>query len=306
MVFLKSAACAFLTVILVAVGATSVTATEPPNVLSNSSSIKQAVLGFGTSQATTWDEQNLQITGQRGIDVSGWQHTQDQSINWQAVLDSGVSWVYAKCTDGSGEGSFTNWGPTDIEQAANLGIRSGCYHYAVPGKTSTDIRVDAINQAKSALVPLQTLQNTTLPLALDLEDTGGLNAVDTTVWAETFLAYVRSETNTTPWLYASASFLDEKLVASPILGQFPIWVAAYGTGRSTPPMVPPWARVVAWQFSSKGRVDGVGDQDVDLDISLGDLGSFVADVNKLVPNWSMPIVDPTAISFLPWVAQSSS
>src|SRR5271169_3257070 len=94
------------------------------------------------------------------IDVSSWQHPDEQAIDWSAVKAAGVEGVYVKVTEGSG---YVNpWAARDVEGAKAAGLRVGGYHFA-QFRTSPPDTEAAWYMAQAAPLGLD------LPHALDLE-----------------------------------------------------------------------------------------------------------------------------------------
>lgn len=215
--------------------------------------------------ATSWPA--TLPAGTRGIDVSSWQHPNNQPINWQNVKTAGVQWVYAKCSDGAGPGKYSTWGPQDVRDAETVGIAAGCYHYAQPGKTSPNLHDDALTQARNAHT--STPPQATLRPVLDMEETAGHTADELSTWASDYLTEMTRLSGHTAGLYASNSYLNEHLHTTDTLNRTPVWVAAYTRTPTTVPTVPDWVtKLVAWQFSDSGHVNGINDTGVDLNIGF--------------------------------------
>lgn len=226
-------------------------------------------------QAKTWAEQGLEHLI-AGIDVSLWQHTENEVIDWKTVRKAGVRWVYSKCSDGPGTpGEYDKWGPLDVVGAQQAGLIAGCYHYGQPGMGSPDLHESARIQAQVAVSKLPDEMKTRLPLALDIEETGDLSSEDIAEWTFTFLEEAEKLTGRTPWIYASSTFLLQHMPTDKRLKRFPVWVAGWGVDRKDVlPDVPEWAKVVAWQFTSTGVVAGVPNPIVDLNVFVKDNKAF--------------------------------
>ena len=198
----------------------------------------------------------------RGVDVSSYQG----AINWSAVRASGITFAFAKSSEGSSlvDPYFArNWAGM---RAA--GIVRGAYHFFHPG-------VSAQTQVNLVVSTVGRLEADDLPIVLDFETLDGLSESTAVSRAVTFLQGVANRTGRTPILYVSAGFFSR---AHPELAPFPLWVANYGVscprvpiGRAT------WS---FWQSSETGRVSGIPGGDVDLDVfngSLSDLSSLFGD-----------------------------
>jgi GH25 family lysozyme M1 (1,4-beta-N-acetylmuramidase) len=190
-----------------------------------------------------------------GPDVASYQHPRGKPIHWDKVANAGMDFAIVKATEGT---SYTNpnfAGPTfnDYGDAAAAGLVHGAYHFARP---AFPIVASANAQAKffaSVIGPVRTKQ--TLPPALDLEVTGGLNPAQLVTWAETFELEVRALTGRTPMIYTYPNFWTNSLGDPEALARYPLWMAAYGT------KVAPDADL--WQYTSTAHVPGIiGDTDV--------------------------------------------
>ncbi len=198
----------------------------------------------------------------RGVDVSSYQG----AINWATVRATGVTFAFAKSSEGSSlvDSYFArNWAGM---RAA--GVIRGAYHYFHPG-------VSAQTQVNLVVSTVGRLEADDLPIVLDFETLDGLSESTAVSRAVTFLQGVANRTGRTPILYVSAGFFSR---AYPELAPFPLWVAHYGVscprvpiGRTT------WS---FWQSSESGRVSGIPGGDVDIDVfngSLSDLSSLLGD-----------------------------
>ena len=77
-------------------------------------------------------------------------------------------------------------------------------------------------------------------------------------------------------LYSSASYL-ENLVDDEIKDKYIIWVAQWGKNIDKPKYNGKWD---IWQYSSKGHIDGVQSQNVDLDFSNKNFEEIVKEQGK--------------------------
>ena len=184
----------------------------------------------------------------RGIDVSHFQG----DVNWLSVAQSGVSFAFAKATEGT---SYV-----DPKFAANwagmkdAGIQRGAYHFFEPD--------DGTTQGQHFLATLGS-DHGELPPVCDLE-TGSPAQSDVQAWLDT----VQQGTGVTPIIYASRSFANDHLRA---FGSYPLWLAEY-TSASEPTLPSAWDTWTFWQHSDGGSVPGVSGS-VDEDYHNGPLGS---------------------------------
>ncbi|MDU5141048.1 MAG: GH25 family lysozyme [Paenibacillus dendritiformis] len=177
-----------------------------------------------------------------GIDVSHHNGT----IDWNAVITSGVKFVFIKATEGIGytDPKFR----ANADGANRAGLQVGFYHYARPETGNT-----AISEAVSFTKTINGVK-AELPHVLDLEGAASkLGRTALTRWAVDWLKEVKKITGHNVMLYTGASFA--KTYCGPELGQFPLWVAHYGVqqplGNQT------WSRWSVFQFTETGRVNGI-------------------------------------------------
>jgi lysozyme len=106
-----------------------------------------------------------------------------------------------------------------------------------------------------------------LPPVLDVEDPGqwkGMSRAGLTELVVEWLEGVQTALGAPPFVYLSPSFAEGLLdQESKPLARFPLWVAHW---TDKEPRVPkPWTKWTFWQYSSKGHVDGITANVVDLD-----------------------------------------
>src|SRR4051812_39748989 len=181
-----------------------------------------------------------------GPEVSSYQHPYGAPINWAAVKGAGKEFALVKATEST---SYKNpWFATDYSRIRRVGMVRGSYHFARPGYP---LATTAAAQAKYYVNRLGGSARTarTLPPALDLEMTGGLSRGALVTWAQTFLLTVRRLTGRTPMIYTYPSFWTSALADPAALSRYPLWMASYGTGVGTGPML--------WQYTSAARVSGI-------------------------------------------------
>lgn len=259
--------------------------------------------GIGGPAARSHDQQG--VPGVRGIDISRWDHPNDEPINWDRLVAAhDISFVMIKASDGDigtkSDWLSERWFPIDRAEARRVGLRVGAYHYARPnGRTRAAIRADARTEARLAASRTGTLQPGDLPLVLDLEEAPGyLRPELLTLWATTFLREAEEKTGRRPMIYSNPTFLLTRVHANADLAAHPLWVAHYGSRLRSPAVPPPWSltdRAVMWQFSSKGRLAGMPRTEVgDLNVLLGGQELF-DQLSGIAP---MPDPDPALLAEL--------
>lgn len=197
-----------------------------------------------------------------GIDVSRWQG----SIDWRAVRAAGYDFAFIKATEGA------TWTDPNFVQNRNaareVGIASGAYHF-FRATSKVEAQVDHFVQT------VGQLHKGELPPVLDVEDPAqwkGVSRADLTALVVQWLANVEKRLGARPFVYVSPSFVSELLESSTTLGGYPLWIAHWTDNQPTVPK--PWNEWTFWQYSSKGKVDGITENVVDLDRFNGDRSEF--------------------------------
>ena len=188
----------------------------------------------------------------RGIDVSN----NNGHINWDALASApDVDFAIAKVSEGT---FFTdsffpeNW--ANMRKAVEV---RGAYHFARPSST-TDPKREA-DYFLSLLNHAGGLEPTDL-VVLDMEDEKASG--DVSAWTLAWLQYVHDQVGFPPLLYTGPWYIDSWLRARDGMERYPLWLAAYGAAM--PPCPSPWTTYLMWQYTSQGRLPGIGN-DVDLD-----------------------------------------
>ncbi len=194
-------------------------------------------------------------SGTMGIDVSRWNGT----IDWNAVKNSGVSYVIIRCGyRGSSQGTlivdpmFQN----NIKGATDVGLKVGVYFF-----TQAIDKVEAVEEASMVLELIRNYR-ISYPVFLDVEPSGGrADAISVETRTEVCKAFCQTIQNGgyTAGIYANKTWLTEKIDTSQ-LGAYKIWLAQY---ISAPTYT---GRYDLWQYKSTGKVSGITG-DVDLNLS---------------------------------------
>lgn len=181
-----------------------------------------------------------------GIDVSHYQ----KNIDWAAVARGGIQYCFIKATEGPG--SVDAFFASNWQAARDAGLMRGAYHFfrpKTPASAQADLFVRTVDQ----------LQPGDLPPVLDLEvpnDWANIPVDGRAALAVTWLESVESRLGVTPIVYLSPSFANEILKNDPALARFPLWIAHY-TSAAAPAVPKPWATWTFWQYTDKGKPDGV-------------------------------------------------
>jgi len=223
--------------------------------------------------ATTADAASAAVIGP---DVSSHQHDGGAVVNWNAAVRGGASFAFVKASEGR---TYVNpYFAGDISALRRLGVVRGAYHFARPnGTTSAAIVADAAAEA-SFFVRVAGSLNTVgdLPAVLDLEQTGGLNPAQLSLWAHTWLAATKKLTGRTPFIYTYVSFWRSQMRNSTGFTAYPLWLASYGV--PAPAKVGGWKDYTFWQYTSKARLAGVN-RPVDMSVFNGSQAQLKALAN---------------------------
>lgn len=189
-----------------------------------------------------------------GIDVSN----NNGSVDWRKVSADRqeIRFAYCKATEGA---RFTDGLYAQNRSGCKTrGILFGAYHFARP-------HTDAVAQAKHFAEIARPRAGDLIPM-LDLETSDGLPVADVRRWVAAFLAAL-DKRGIPCGVYTTPS-LAELAPQTQGVAKRPLWIAHVGWGgapRVRPPTIPsPWKHGAFWQYSWKGRVQGVrGEVDMD-------------------------------------------
>lgn len=191
------------------------------------------------------------------VDVS--KHNGD--IDWNAVKAAGVDYAIIRV-------GYRGYGTARLVQdacfdqnmrgAINAGIRVGAY--IVTQAVNTE---EAVEEA-SFIVEKCRGYNVTLPLAIDVEWTtnrdGRADYISVSTRTDVINAFARTVMNSgyTAMAYANKDWFENKIYSGNLFSSCKIWLAQYRNTEYTY-----GGRVNMWQYTSKGRVDGInGDVDI--------------------------------------------
>ena len=201
--------------------------------------------------------QTLNGNAVTGIDVSKWQG----EIDWDKVKNDGVEFVIIRCGyRGSSSGALVvdPYFEQNIRGATAAGLDVGVYFF-----TQAIDEVEAVEEA-SMVVQLIEGYDLTYPVFIDTEGAGGngradgLDAETRTMVCEAFCTTVKNA-GYEAGVYASRNWYNNRVDAD-TLDKFVIWLAEY---RSVP-LYQGYYNM--WQYTSKGKVDGI-EGNVDMNIS---------------------------------------
>lgn len=195
-------------------------------------------------------------SGSMGIDVSKW----NGNIDWNAVKNSGVSYVIIRCGyRGSSTGALIEDPKfrSNIKGAKAAGLKVGVYFFSQAVN-----EVEAVEEASMA-VNLASGYGLNYPIFLDVESSGGrgdgISKETRTEVCKAFCATVQNS-GYSAGIYANKNWFSEKINTGS-LTSYKIWLAQYASAPTYSA-----TRYDMWQYSSKGKVSGING-DVDMNIS---------------------------------------
>ena len=222
----------------------------------------------GSQRVTGWQnidglqyyfDGNAKLSSCTMIDVS----TYNGDIDWNAVKAAGVDYAIIRV-------GYRGYGTARLVQdrrfeqnmrgAINAGIRVGAY--IVTQAVNTE---EAVEEA-SFIVEKCRGYNVTLPLAIDVEwagnsyEEGRANSISASTRTDVINAFARTVMNSgyAAMAYANKDWFENKIYSGNLFSSCKIWLAQYRNTEYTY-----GGRVNIWQYTSKGRVDGInGDVDI--------------------------------------------
>ena len=218
-----------------------------------------------------------------GIDVSNAKGT----INWNSVYADGKKFAFIKATQ---RNNFTDPNfVTNINNARNVGILAGAYHFACPAVdvsqfcyTNGNATVEALNFIN---VAGPYITNGYLRPVLDLEIGSNLDNAYLSNWVHEFISVVKSKTGVEPIIYLNKDYAQNHLDSS--VSVYDLWIAHLSEDPNLPPTpvsLGIW-QTQGWdfmQYSWTGSVNGILGE-VDLDTVNGDINTLNNYVISLSP-----------------------
>ncbi len=195
-------------------------------------------------------------SGTMGIDVS----KHNGSIDWNAVKNSGVSYVIIRCGYRGYSTGVLIEDPkfrSNIKGAKAAGLKVGVYVFSQAVN-----EVEAVEEASMA-VSLASGYGLDYPIFIDVEGSGGrgdgVSRDMRTAVCKAFCATVQNS-GYSAGIYANKTWFTEKINTGSLTG-YKIWLAQYASAPTYTA-----TRYDMWQYSSRGRVSGIKG-DVDMNIS---------------------------------------
>ncbi len=179
----------------------------------------------------------------KGIDVSYYQG----AIDWGRVKNDGVKFAFIRVSDGLGyhDSRFgANW-----SGAKAHGVLRGAYQFFRSNESAVAQADLLINKIGGHLGPDD------LPPVIDVESADGQSAHTIATKVKAWLNRIHDKLGVNGIVYTGPYFWQDS-VGGANLSSHPLWVAHYGTQC---PLVPgAWSRWTFHQFTSSGRVAGIG------------------------------------------------
>ncbi len=184
-----------------------------------------------------------------GMDVSSYQGY----VDYDAVKAEGIQYVYIKATEGTWE--TDDYLRYNYENAKRVGIKVGFYHF-VRARSEEGARREAkyFANAISGMEP-------DCRLAMDFEIFGNLTWWEVNNLSKIFLEETKRLTGKDMVIYSNTNSAIN-MFSQELANEYPLWVAHYGV--SEPADNGKWKSWVGFQYTSKGRLNGINGN-VDLD-----------------------------------------
>lgn len=194
-----------------------------------------------------------------GIDISEYQG----AVDWK-TLKNNVNFVIMQSSYGNGY--IDKWFGNNRQQARNLGLLRGFYHYAYPQYNTPEAEAEWFCKVLNG-DPLQEGE----VLFLDMEESYTGNKVD---WSKRFLDYVFATTGVKPLFYSYQDYMNNNNWQPLVDAGYGLWLASYtydptkNTGNTQQ-----WPFMAFQQWTDVKQVPGISGN-VDGDAFFGDATTF--------------------------------
>ena len=210
-----------------------------------------------------------------GIDVSKYQGY----IDYAKVKASGIQVVYIKASEGTT--IIDPYFKTNYDNAKSQGLKIGFYHF---------VRARNEEEAIKEATFFHSVIAGTSPdcrLAMDFEVFDGLGSQKINQISFAFLQKLEELTQKECVVY-SDEYNARTIFSRELAKAYPLWIAEYGV--SVPTSTGNWEEWIGFQYSDKGRIDGINGN-VDLDKFRDDI--FLSDNNVIPEPEPNPNPEPT-------------
>ena len=215
------------------------------------------IVGYGRPAYDEEVESEPESNYTHGIDVSKYQG----NIDWKAVKESGISFACLRALQGRTDRQIDPSFETNLAGCIENGIDYSCYVYAY-AQTHDKARQEAD-------LVINLLKDRKMPIWYDLEDITiaslGKDAIEGI--ALSFIGELKDAGHEIGGIYCNKTWY-ENYISDYLKNKFKFWIARYpkdDKGQIREDLKPAWKNVIAWQYSSKGRVDGINGN-VDMDV----------------------------------------
>lgn len=174
-----------------------------------------------------------------GIDVSHYQNT----IDWEVIGDnSHLAYVYIKASEGGDR--IDDRFEDNIRLAHQYGLKVGSYHFYRP-------KIDQELQLRNFVSQCRPSEQDLIPM-IDVETSSGLSTEAFCDSLFKFLELVEQVYRQRPLIYTGTNFYNRHFQGK--LDRYLLMIAQYSEDE---PVLADERDVTLWQYTGKGRVDGV-------------------------------------------------
>lgn len=174
-----------------------------------------------------------------GLDMSHYQG----DVWWETVgANSKMYYVYLKASEG-GDNIDRRY-LENITLARRYGLKVGSYHFYRPSRPQAE-------QVRNFRTQCRPQDQDLVPM-VDIETTGGLGRAELCDSLHKFLYLLEREYHQKPLIYTYESFYNSYLTNQ--LNGYKLFIAKYNAQK---PVLRDGRDVFAWQYTSKGRINGV-------------------------------------------------
>lgn len=156
---------------------------------------------------------------------------------------------------------------SNYTEAKRCGMVCGAYHF---------LTMNATGKAQAEhFIKNTTLESGDLPPVLDLEKNSADGHISDKAFsaiipiAKEWLAAVEKHYAAKPIIYTNMNVYTKFIATDPILSKYDLWIADIGKER------PNASNCIIWQFSHNGEINGITQNNVDLNLFYGNHASLV-------------------------------
>lgn len=211
--------------------------------------------------ATESDVVDITLHPRDFSDVSSY----EPGADWDAYAATGRP--MAVCRASKGVNLIDDTAPGYRQALSQRGLYCGLYHFA--GWPTTQVIKSPEEEAAFFLKAVGPLGPREFPI-LDFEQDYKLTPQQEVDWITRFCTIVEQKTGKTPWLYSGYNLASH--LHGEQLARYPLWVAHYSATQLPAPEQ--WPHPVAWQYTEKGTVPGIGAKAIDDSHFYGDLSTI--------------------------------